>query len=195
MINETYEKIINGLLENQFVIIDDFLDSLLVQNLSDTFDNRYAASAFKKAGISKDSLKDALIRGDEILWLEKHSEIESELTFQKKLKDFVQYLNATCYLGLKDFEVHYAKYPIGTFYKKHLDRFSNDSGRYLSVVFYLNENWKDTEGGELLLYLENENLKILPEIGKLVCFMADKIEHEVLPATRERRSITGWIKR
>jgi SM-20-related protein len=26
-----------------------------------------------------------------------------------------------------------------------------------------------------------------------VCFRSDQIEHEVLPATRERLSLTGWM--
>jgi SM-20-related protein len=33
----------------------------------------------------------------------------------------------------------------------------------------------------------------LPLAGRLVCFRSDQIEHEVIAATRERRSLTGWM--
>jgi SM-20-related protein len=36
---------------------------------------------------------------------------------------------------------------------------------------------------------------ILPLGGRLVLFLSDLIEHEVLPARRERYSITGWFRR
>jgi SM-20-related protein len=28
-----------------------------------------------------------------------------------------------------------------------------------------------------------------------MCFMSDRIEHEVRPASRERLSLTGWFRR
>jgi SM-20-related protein len=43
------------------------------------------------------------------------------------------------------------------------------------------------------MYLPDGALDILPQAGKLVCFRSDQIEHEVLPATRPRMSITGWM--
>jgi SM-20-related protein len=43
------------------------------------------------------------------------------------------------------------------------------------------------------MYLDNETLDVLPQAGRLVCFRSEQIEHEVLPATRPRFSITGWI--
>jgi len=36
---------------------------------------------------------------------------------------------------------------------------------------------------------------LLPEGGSLVVFLSAGFEHEVLPATRERMSITGWFFR
>jgi SM-20-related protein len=105
----------------------------------------------------------------------------------------ITYLNQSLFLSLKDAEVHFTKYPPGTFYKRHLDQFKQDDHRKLSVICYLNMNWKAEEGGQLRMYLPDETLDVLPKAGTLVCFRSDSIEHEVLPATHERLSITGWI--
>jgi SM-20-related protein len=38
-------------------------------------------------------------------------------------------------------------------------------------------------------------IEVLPLGGRLVTFLSDGLPHEVLPASRERISITGWLKR
>jgi SM-20-related protein len=89
--------------------------------------------------------------------------------------------------------VHRTIYPIGSFYKRHLDQFKKDDKRKLSVICYLNTDWKESEGGQLRIYLPNGSTDIFPLAGRLVCFRSDLLEHEVLPATRERLSLTGWL--
>ena len=84
-------------------------------------------------------------------------------------------------------------YPIGSFYKRHLDQFKKDDHRKLSVICYLNENWREDEGGQLRVYFPAETKDFFPTAGRLVCFRSDLLEHEVLPATRERLSLTGWL--
>ncbi|MFP5505881.1 MAG: 2OG-Fe(II) oxygenase, partial [Gammaproteobacteria bacterium] len=41
---------------------------------------------------------------------------------------------------------------------------------------------------------EGESIDVLPQGGTFVCFLSDRFHHEVLPATRERMSVTGWFK-
>lgn len=135
------------------------------------------------------------IRGDWIFWLDPQNapaELTSQITFLKELKNK---LNQHFYLGLKDFECHLAKYPAGSFYKKHVDRFEKDSSRSISFIFYLHEEWKDSDGGELVLYDKSgEVLKtILPEAGSLIVFLSEEFPHEVKTCHRERRSLTGWM--
>jgi SM-20-related protein len=105
----------------------------------------------------------------------------------------VQYINQTLFLSLKDYEVHMTIYPTGSFYKRHLDQFKKDDHRKLSIICYLNTDWKETEGGQLRMHLSKETKDVFPLAGRLVCFRSDQIEHEVLPATRERLSLTGWM--
>jgi SM-20-related protein len=86
-------------------------------------------------------------------------------------------------------------YPEGTFYKRHLDVFKNDTKRKLSIVCYLNdENWQPEFGGELVIYKPEEDIKIYPLKGRVVIFESQILEHEVKPVYRKRFSITGWLK-
>jgi SM-20-related protein len=125
------------------------------------------------------------IRRDEIYWLERpHAEFE-ELRLL---------LNRDLFLGLRSLESHYAYYPPGGFYRRHVDRFRADDARTVSFILYLNENWKPADGGRLRLYLKNEEVDIDPVGGTLVCFMSGEIEHEVLESRAPRFSYTGWMK-
>ncbi len=103
-------------------------------------------------------------------------------------------LNQSLFLGLKDWEVHLASYAPGAFYRKHLDRHSQ-STRKLSVIIYLNQNWRSQDGGELIIYTKNDEelVRVSPVGGRIVAFLSEEFPHEVLPATRERRSLTGWF--
>jgi len=111
-------------------------------------------------------------------------------------------LNRRLFMGLFDYESHFAHYPIGAFYKKHRDAFAGQSGnrqpnRVLSTVLYLNSAWQPHEGGELLIYAEDGEAiieTVVPVYGRLVIFLSEKFPHEVLPATRERKSIAGWFR-
>ncbi|MFN4144283.1 MAG: 2OG-Fe(II) oxygenase [Runella sp.] len=191
------ETLINSIAAQSYGIFDDFLTPSERLALAQTLYQKYTSGTFKKAGIGQgaDYQIQNQIRGDQILWLEEENALPAEQLFFEKMYELIQYLNRTCYLGLKDGEFHYALYPTGTFYKRHLDRFRHDSRRRISAICYLNQDWQPSEGGELVIYPENqEAVKILPIGGRLVCFEADKLEHEVLPATRERLSLTGWLR-
>lgn len=97
------------------------------------------------------------------------------------------------FLSLKDFEIHMTVYPVGAFYKRHLDQFKKEGHRKISVICYLNEEWKEEHGGQLRMYVPEGSLDVLPVSGRLVCFRSDLLEHEVLSATRQRMSLTGWM--
>jgi len=132
------------------------------------------------------------IRGDFIQWIDPATASEAEQVYLKRLRDLLPFLNQNLYLSLKDVELHRTVYPVGSRYQRHLDQFRNDDHRKLSVICYLNSDWKADEGGQLTLYLPEGPRTILPMAGRMVCFRSDQLEHEVLPATRERYSITGW---
>jgi len=189
------EQLADGLAEKGYTVIDDFLSAAEVQSILDLDEFRNGLLQFKKAGIGQrqDKQINEGIRGDLIQWIDRHQAEPPVQEYLKKLSLLIQSVNRNLFLSLKDYEVHRTIYPVGTYYKRHLDQFKKDDHRKLSVICYLNNNWKEEEGGQLRIYTQEGSLDVLPQAGRLVCFRSDLLEHEVLPATRERLSLTGWI--
>jgi SM-20-related protein len=192
--NPVFEAIADGLAEHGYAVEDQFLSQHEVDGILQA-GGFQASSDFKKAGIgSKQSLQiQEGIRGDYIKWLDKADSPEAIKVYLNRLQELTQYLNQALFLSLKDFEVHMTVYPEGSFYQRHLDQFKKNDHRKLSVILYLNPDWKEEQGGQLRMYLSDRTKDFLPITGRLVIFRSDEIEHEVLPATRERLSITGWM--
>lgn len=200
-LNPLYEKVIDDLMEQKYSIVDDFFSMEEVLSLRKCLIEKYEEDQFKKSAIGNQSNEKIIgaIRGDFILWLDESNATKAESQFFLKLNDFKDYLNRTCFMGINESEFHYAVYPVGTFYKRHLDTFQNDSRRKLSMVCYLNdEDWKPEYGGELAIYLDENGVEktidIYPLQGRMVVFESQVLEHEVKPVKQERMSITGWLK-
>jgi len=199
--NPQYERIIADILEQKYSIIEDFFTDEEVVLLRDSLIEKQEEDAFKKAAIGN-RINEVIvksIRGDVILWIDEKNTNDAEKIFFNKVNNLVDYLNKTCFLGILYKEFHYALYPEGTFYKRHIDTFQNDDRRKLSIVFYLNEDgWLPENGGELVLYLDENGKEtdkvIYPFPGRMVIFESQIIEHEVKPVKTERLSITGWLK-
>lgn len=193
--NEIFDSIVDGLAEKGYAVADSFLSQAEVDAILATAEFKHGIDQFKKAGIGKNQglQINESIRGDYIHWLDKNTASAPAKVYLDRLQELIQYINRTLFLSLKDYEVHMTIYPIGSFYKRHLDQFKKDDHRKLSVICYLNNDWTAAHGGDLRMYLPGETLDFLPIAGRLVCFRSDQIEHEVLPATRERLSLTGWI--
>ncbi len=183
----------DGIAENGYAIIDNFLSPDEVAAILDEF--KTGLLQFKKAGIGHKQEKQINegIRGDYIQWIDRTTATQPLQTYIHRLNELITFVNQALYLSLKDFEIHSTIYPVGTYYKRHLDQFKKDDHRKLSVICYLNKHWKESEGGQLRIYASDAEHDIMPLAGRLVCFRSDLLEHEVLPATRERLSITGWI--
>lgn len=188
-------QLADGIAETGYAVVDNFLNPEEVQNIQELDGFKNGLLQFKKAGIGKSQEKqiNEAIRGDYIQWIKPESAEPPLQVYLSKLEELISFVNQNLYLSLKDFEVHQTIYPIGTFYKRHLDQFKKEDHRKLSVICYLNSDWKESDGGQLRIYLENETKDVFPLAGRLVCFRSDLLEHEVLPATRERLSITGWL--
>jgi SM-20-related protein len=187
-----FENIAETIYSQGFCVYEHFLDEEAIDSLLKVFDEK--RNSLKEAGIGKQEnfAKTRNIRGDKILWLEKSENQLMDKYFFSPLEELITMLNRRCFLGLNDYEFHFACYEAGTFYRRHKDVFSNDDSRKISVVLYLNKNWKTGDGGELMIYEKGE-IKTEPKAGTLVVFESH-IEHEVLTSNTERISITGWIK-
>ena len=195
--NPLYEKIIADIAKQQYSIINDFFSYEEVNLLRESLIQRHVEDGFKKAAIGNRLNENIVksIRGDLILWMDEAKANDNEKLFFSKIGSLVSYLNKTCFLGILHQEFHYAIYPQGTFYKRHIDTFHNDDRRKLSFVCYLNESdWLPENGGELVLYFNDHEKTIYPLSGRVVIFESQLIEHEVKPVKTERLSITGWLK-
>lgn len=190
-----FEAIADALAEHSYAIADQFLSQTEVGAITSLEDFQEGLQYFKKAGIGRQQQHQINegIRGDYIQWLDKKSAAPELAVYFQRVDDLMHYLNRTLFLSLKDSEIHMTVYPVGSYYQRHLDQFKKDDHRKLSIICYLNEGWEPAHGGQLRIYLPEGPKDILPVAGRLVCFRSDLLEHEVLPALRERFSLTGWI--
>ena len=193
MNEKLYEKITECLVNDGYIVIDNALNESVASSLLNILKDE---SGFKKAGISSsDALHlDASRRRDKTRWLDEDGGAQSEfLAFTSGLSE---YLNRSLYLGLKTYESHFAIYEEGDFYEKHLDAFRGEKNRVVTTVYYLNDNWSEGDGGELVVYDENDKelAQVMPHANTLVVFMSEKFPHEVLPAKAKRYSIAGWFR-
>ena len=193
--NSGFDSVADGLAEHGYAVMDQFLSQQEVEAILQSKEFQSEGASFKKAGIgnTKSLQIQETIRGDYIQWLDKNNSPASILVYLNRLDELVRFFNQALFLSLKDVEVHMTVYPTGSFYKRHLDQFKQDDHRKLSVICYLNNEWREEHGGQLRMYLAARSLDVLPIAARLVIFRSDQIEHEVLPATRPRLSITGWI--
>jgi SM-20-related protein len=156
---------------------------------------------FRRAGVGRGmnlEVRDDT-RRDQVMWLQTDVASVEQIVYLAKLELLRLALNQRFFLGLFDFEGHFAIYPEGAFYKAHLDRHSDTSDRIVTTILYLNPNWQPGDGGELKLWTTAGDkagafVLIEPRMGTLVCFMAGDFWHEVLPAKKTRMSITGWFR-
>lgn len=196
--NLKIKNILNELEEKGWSVQEDFFPKELIQQLKETLLSLSQQGILTPAGIGRENdfhIKQS-IRSDEISWFDENNlntAQEKFLNITKKLQDAI---NEKFYLGLFELEIHFALYAPNAFYKRHLDQHKNQDTRVVTLIAYLNENWNEDDGGELQLYLnDGKTITVLPSAGTLVCFMSADFEHEVLPAKRERASLTGWFRK
>ncbi len=178
--------------ENYFEL-KHFLNETEVLDLREQVN--FFRSRFKDATIGSTKIRETKIRSDQICWIDPEMiAISTPLqNYVKKLEVLKKSLNEKFYFGLRGMDSHFAIYAPGAFYSRHLDK-SASSARKISLVCYLNQDWKVPDGGVLRLYLEpGRTTDIAPEGGTLVGFLSDHVEHEVLTSNNERMSLTTWF--
>lgn len=194
--DKRFDVLIDSYLNDKIGIDPLFLNTDLAAGLHQTILQLQKDELMTAAGIGNEKLKDAQqkMRSDKIYWMDKKHTNIYEQEFLQLVEDFIDHLNSTCYTGINGYEFHYAVYEEGSFYKRHKDQFKNDSNRKYSLINYLNKNWLEEEGGQLMIYQDEAMQKILPQAQTAVFFKSDEMEHEVKKANRQRMSITGWLK-
>jgi len=177
-------------------VCPDYLTAKQRHSTRDDLNSIYDNGGFKRAGVGHGSQLNTqdTVRHDEIHWLERGDVSPAQLQLWKKIDSLKRALNRTLYLGLTSFEGHYAIYPKGGFYARHLDRFHDGSDRVVSFILYLNQDWQTGDGGRLRIYDGDSPSDIDPHGGTMVCFLSADSEHEVLVNYAPRFSFSGWFK-
>jgi SM-20-related protein len=192
------ESIADELAAHSYAVTPNFLNASEVDALIADLHQLQQSGEMRSAGVGKNAEVTQSVRGDFIYWLEAATATLAQQAYLQRLEHLRQACNRTLYLGLFDYEGHFASYPPGAIYRKHLDQFQQDSLRTLTAILYLNRDWQTADGGQLRMYLDGEDESnyrdIQPTAGTLVTFLSARYWHEVLPATRERLSITGWFR-
>ncbi|RTR40063.1 2OG-Fe(II) oxygenase [Shewanella canadensis] len=174
------------------------LTHLLAQHITTMPDTH-----FKRAGIGRttEHRVNDFVRTDAICWI--NGDSDAEIGWLNWARSLQAFLNRRLLLGLFSFESHFAHYAKGDFYKKHKDAFTGEGNRVLTVIVYLNEHWSTEDGGELVIYqnqqstsavIDDNTASVTLGFGTLVVFLSEGFPHEVLAAQRDRYSIAGWFR-
>lgn len=195
--HDVFGRIVDCVADRGWSVTPDFLPRPATAALLEEEKRLWKLGAFKAAAIGRgpEQVLKPEIRSDRIAWLDPAELTPATDAYCDVLKVLRDRLNGELYLGLRSFEGHFAAYPPGSFYKRHLDQHRNTPHRIVSCILYLNEGWLPSDGGHLRIYENERCFDIAPEAGTFVCFRSDLIEHEVLPTNRTRFSITGWLRR
>nr|WP_298059726.1 2OG-Fe(II) oxygenase [uncultured Halomonas sp.] len=195
----TQVALVDALVEQDWYVGRGIIDLGLCEALNSEVLHRAAYNGLDDAGIGRGQqhLLRKDIRGDAIHWLDRES--AAQRRYLNAMRELQQALNQALFLGLFEYEAHFAHYPPGAFYQRHLDSFRGRANRVISTVGYLTPNWPSDGGGEMVIYHpydpSQEVARVLPEAGTFACFLSETIPHEVLPTRCSRTSIAGWFRR
>lgn len=191
---EQWVQWIDQLAQHDYVVIDDFMLDDQLNGVLSYMQVALNNQDFKPAAIGTLDNRQRIsnIRGDRTFWLDRKRDQEVENLFLF-IDEMIARINRLCFLSLAGYELHYAHYPKGTFYKRHVDQFKDRSNRLITFILYLNDGWSPGDGGELMIYKDDQEIKIEPIMNRCVLFKTEGLEHEVLLSNTSRFSLTGWL--
>ena len=197
-LQNSISTIVERIAEQGYAVIEHFLSHQEVKVLALQAQSLQNAGEMHKATTGVAKVENATRRGDFIHWIEASQAKSAETSYLNAMGELQQAINQAFFLGLFELESHFAIYPQGAGYQKHLDQFVGKEERKVSCILYLNNDWHSDDGGQLRMYLDKKDemrfIDITPQAGTLVVFLSSDFLHEVLPANRERMSITGWFR-
>jgi len=194
-------QLVDALATTGIVVVDQFLNHEECARLRTRAQQLKEAGAFTRAAVGRAQGRVVTddVRRDDVLWLNEHDSLGDEVPYWFRINALIRALNQSLFLCLRYGEFHYAHYPAGGFYRRHLDRFRDDDARAISCICYLNPSWQAGDGGELRVWADaagtGEAADVAPQAGRMVLFRSEQFLHEVLPTEVERWSVTGWMRR
>jgi len=179
-----------------YIVLANALPDALLHGLQKRCEDD-GTDRFQAAHVGRGAAKQQIgsLRGDVISWIEANDPVDR--AFLEQMETLRRELNSRLFLGMFDYESHYAIYSKGYGYAKHSDVLQGKKNRILTTVLYLNEDWQPEQGGELVVYDpsgETELFRVRPTFGTMVIFLSESFPHEVLISHTTRRSIAGWFR-
>ncbi|ANB91906.1 2OG-Fe(II) oxygenase [Moraxella ovis] len=179
--------------------LDDFiatgtmvLDDVFAMDDLTALQNESGFIDYKEAKLTHGE-RQAAIRGDSIRWIDEACPVG--LAYLHAIDELGRYFNATLYAGIRSSEAHYACYPAGFGYRWHSDNPKGRDERIISAVFYLNDAWQDTDGGQItVIDSMGDTIQLAPQPNRLVIFDSN-LQHQVEITHRQRFSIATWLRR
>ena len=192
---------IRALAERGWFLRDGVLGRPASIGVHDAVEALAAAGRLRPAGLSRGATHrvDGAVRGDAIAWMDPD---EMPLEFTELWAVFLALrtaLNREAYLGLDRVEVQVARYPGGgTTYDRHRDAFPTPPGghpnRRVTAIYYANPAWRPENGGALRIHGTEGSTDVAPVLDRLLVFLSERVEHEVLPARAPRLAVTAWFR-
>lgn len=193
------EVLADGLRASDAVLVEQALPRARIARLQAEAEAAHGRGLFAAARLGRDRVAADALRGDHNCWLDALEHAPASAALLVELDALRVALDRALLLGARSVEAQYSCYAAGARYARHLDRFDAplaDGGRVLSLVLYLNLDWTAADGGALRLHDAADRAHdVLPQGGRLVAFLSDRVAHEVLPPARTRWSVAAWLRR
>lgn len=198
------------LVENNFAILDNCMDPAEARLLRDEVRKLYTDGRMTDGKIGTNVAGNLgefrpEMRTDKMVWMEGNEPFVEKYLKRHILRAdiFSQKLNLMCqslapehsWEGFSRCKIMATCYPEGgKHYVAHYDN-PNRNGRKVTIILYLNEEWKKGDGGVLRAKTKGIQADVAPLFNRLFVFWSDRrVPHEVLPTAKgkDRFAITIW---
>jgi SM-20-related protein len=191
-------QILSDIFHFGYSLIEAPLDAATLSSARQEIDNAVAASILRHRGVGagQNHRIDPSVRSDlsaPVNNLPPSPPIDSIVHLLNSIRSALsRSLSPSCPLHSASFQTAFYP-PDGARYARHTDLRDGDTGRALTSILYLNENWVPEHGGVLRLFLPSRRVVDVAPLNRRILVFPSATPHEVLPSFAPRYAISGWF--